>query len=832
MKKQSWLTFMPWVFCAIIAIIIGLYFRLYPLTHNVASDEYEQATMLVLAKVRATITAQAEVRFPNMPVEEKQRLIQAQFNEIVRKDNKKLRQAFDQVGQQLVQRTGEKKHYLQESDSYYFLDLTQNILEKGDVSTQVNGSQYFNDKMLAPIGYWEPQTWHPYIGAWVYKTAKFFNPKIDLMTGLGFTPLVLFPLVLAAFLLACRGLGCSWPGAFTASIFFALSPIYLQRSTFAWYDNDTYSVLFPVLNLGLLFFALRSIDRIKEVLFWGILAGLSFGLYARFWTGWGFSWGISLAALGIITARAFLLKEVNRRNLALLTAIIGGTTLLFLICSVGIKQFLALLPFAYGELKKFTVSEFKGWPDLFIVVGELHPASLKEVILLTGGPIVSLGAVLTFIATTRHALIHRKNPPDNIIVLMLFTAITLFLGLSAERFTILLITPLALVFAYGLDLLWQARHDIALRLKMPPLLFQRALLTSLLIMAMIPVNISNNTISSMLHPIFNSAWDRALTKLREQSPANSVVDTWWSPGHFVKAIAKRRVTFDGASIKGEQAYWLTQVYLSPSEDQALGILRMLNTSSNQAAEFLQKRGWPLSRAVAVISEIVPLSRKEASARLNKVLSSKETKELLKLTHGTPPPSYLLIYNEIVEGNVLLGYVGKWDFAKIENMNKNPDELRKIPRKSSHSYIDFLWNLVGGPLRQSETLNVRGMQDSKILFDQGIMINTTEMSATVNSTKFGHGTPSSLVYLNETTGRIIEKTLDPGGLSYSIVFFKDKEGAPHCVLMDRTLANSLIMKLYYFDGKGLDHFKPFAQEQDLSGRTKIFIYQINWPKSYL
>ena len=102
----------------------------------------------------------------------------------------------------------------------------------------------------------------------------------------------------------------------------------------------------------------------------------------------------------------------------------------------------------------------------------------------------------------------------------------------------------------------------------------------------------------------------------------------------------------------------------------------------------------------------------------------------------------------------------------------------------------------------------------------------------NSTKFGHGTPSSLVYLNETTGRIIEKTLDPGGLSYSIVFFKDKEGAPHCVLMDRTLANSLIMKLYYFDGKGLDHFKPFAQEQDLSGRTKIFIYQINWPKSYL
>jgi hypothetical protein len=47
-------------------------------------------------------------------------------------------------------------------------------------------------------------------------------------------------------------------------------------------------------------------------------------------------------------------------------------------------------------------------------------------------------------------------------------------------------------------------------------------------------------------------------------------------------------------------------------------------------------------------------------------------------------------------------------------------------------------------------------------------------------------------------------------------------------MDRVLANSLIMKLYYFDGKGLEHFKRFAKEQDLSGRTKVFIYEVKWP----
>jgi hypothetical protein len=193
---------------------------------------------------------------------------------------------------------------------------------------------------------------------------------------------------------------------------------------------------------------------------------------------------------------------------------------------------------------------------------------------------------------------------------------------------------------------------------------------------------------------------------------------------------------------------------------------------------------------------------------------------------------MLIYNEIVEGNVLLGYVGKWDFAKIETMNNNPEMLRKVPRKSSKDYIDFLWSLVGGPLRQSETLNAVRKKDTAILFDQGIIMDTSALTATINSPKFGHGIPKSIVYLDDATGRVAEKQLDNSTLSYSLIFFKDKDNAPHCVLMDRMLANSLIMKLYYFDGKGLEHFKPFAKEQDLTGRTKIFIYEINWPKSYL
>lgn len=347
----------------------------------------------------------------------------------------------------------------------------------------------------------------------------------------------------------------------------------------------------------------------------------------------------------------------------------------------------------------------------------------------------------------------------------------------------------------------------------------------------IPLTATNQNIASFLHPIFNSAWDRALTALREKTPENSVINTWWSPGHFVKAIARRSVTFDGASIKGEQAYWLTKVYLSPNEEDALGILRMLNTSSNQACEWLQALGWPVSRATALLETITRMPRTDASHYLNGILSPVQAAALLKLTHGTPPPSYLLIYNEIVEGNVLLGYVGKWDFTRIEQLNATPAALKKIPSRSSKNYIDFLWSLVGGPLRQSETLSPAGRNGSKILFDQGMILDTADMTVEINSPKFGRGIPASVVYLDPATNRVQQKTLPNATMSYSAVIFKDNNNIPHGVLMDSLLANSLIMKLYYFNGQGLTYFKPFAKEQDLSGRTKILIYAVQWPAGF-
>ncbi|NTV28822.1 MAG: hypothetical protein HGA80_01955 [Candidatus Omnitrophica bacterium] len=837
MQKISFLrSWLAWLLAGLIICIVGIEVRLYPLTHNVASDAYEQATLLVINRIRTTVAASINAQYPDMPPAQKSALMTVKVNEIMRKDNARLRKAFDEVGQQLLQKSGEQKHYLQESDSYYFLNLTENILEKGDVSQQVKGSRYFNELMLAPLGFWEPQLWHPYVGAWVYRIVHFFAPGTDLMYGVAWTPIFLLPLVAAAFLLACRAMGCSPLPSFTAGIFFILAHIYLKRSTFAWYDNDTYTVLFPVMTLACFFLSLKAIDQVKRLVGFAILTGLTAALYSRFWPGWGYIWGLTSAATVALAGKAFLLKETRLPRLGLLLALLLVVPVLAITIMIGLPQFCETLVTAWGELQKFTAPRIKDWPDLFIVVGELKRGTLQDIMEFSGGAIPCIGALATLVWAGARSVRERKSPSDVTITLALFLGATLILSLGAQRFAILSVTPVALLFALGLEELWQSRQKLARKfgsaedVRGIPEKLLRALL---LVAVVIPVVTSHLSIRSLLNPIFNSAWDRALTSLRDNSPADSIVNTWWSPGHFVKAISQRRVTFDGASIRGEQGYWLTQFYLAQDERSALGILRMLNTSSNNAAEYLQSLDMPLSTAVPLLLEVTRVKKAEAERALLKVLPPKSVAGLLKLTHGdkpVPPPSYVLLYQEMLDGNVLLGYVGKWDFAKVEKLNRDPSALRKIPGKSSPDFIDFLWSLVGGPFKQSSVLSAVGGDATRIVFEDGIALNTTDMSVQINSPKFGRGIPQSIVYWDATQNAVLEKKLPGGNLGYSLVFFKD-EGVPKAALMDRLLANSLIVKMYYFEGKGLKYFKPFAKERDLTGRTRIYIYEVAWPKDF-
>lgn len=813
----------------LIACIIGMYFRFFPYTHNVSSDAYEQGTMLVINKIRETVTLAVNKQFPQLTAAQKEQLIKEQFDKLVRENKDNLRKAFDAAGQNILNASGEKKHYLLASDSYYFLGLTQDLIDHGYFGSREEGSKFYYDLMLAPAGYWQPKTWHPYIGAFVYKIMNFFKPDTDVMFAACFAAIFTMPFVLWAFYYACRRLGCGLFPTFIASVFFILAPIYLKRSTFAWYDDDAYSVFFPLLFAGFLFQAINQMKKLKKAIFYFILISISLALYSFFWYGWGFYWALCTAAIGIIALLSFIKDRPSFKASIWLTATILISPFIAIGLLNGFPEIWKILTFAAGELQKFIFPALTGWPDLFIVVGELRKSTFSEVIELSGGPVMFFGGILSLTWLILRAFFKYDKKTTKTSVLLIFFAVTFYLALSAQRFTILCMTPLALLFAFGLHELWcfinQLTHNSpSLSKNIKHIIIASSALILIASLAQ-PIHASAIGIRTLLSPIFNSAWERSLVKLRENTPINSVINTWWSPGHFVKAVAKRGVTFDGASIKGEQAYWLTQVYLSQTEEEALGILRMLNVSSNQAAEYLQKIGLPLSAAVPLLRKSTLLDRETAYNVYKKNFSTPDADKLIAMTHGTPPPSYVLIYNEIVDGNVMLGYLGKWNFKRIEELNANPEARKKVPSRSSPEYINFLWSLVGGPYRQSPTLNPARREGEVIVFDHGLALNTKDLSATIKSPQFGTGIPASIFYSDGSS--VIEKRQANATLPYSVVLFKESPQALRCVLLDRIIANSLIARMYYFDGLGLKNFKLFSKEADLTGRTKISIFEVKW-----
>jgi len=342
---------------------------------------------------------------------------------------------------------------------------------------------------------------------------------------------------------------------------------------------------------------------------------------------------------------------------------------------------------------------------------------------------------------------------------------------------------------------------------------------------LIPIRQAEAIFPTLLDPIFNSCWARALIKIRVTTPPESIVNSWWPPGHFIKAIAERRVTFDGATINKPQGYWMASVFLAQTERQAAGLLRMLNNSANQSAEYLQTLGWSLPEAVTLLQSITPLSRKAAQAHLSGTqLSLSQIRGLLDLTHHHPPPTYLMIYNDLVEKSIQLNFVGDWNFRKAAAMDRDPAIQKTIRRLSRSNYAKFLWDLSSsGPLRASEPLPMIAETQDGRLFQNGVYVSS-QYDCRIKSATFGDGVPLSIFYM--TPYGVKEREFHNATLSYSVMLIEDR-GSPRCLLMDRRLANSLIMKLFYFNGNGLRYFEPLTREKDLTGRTEIAVFRVNW-----
>jgi len=499
----------------------------------------------------------------------------------------------------------------------------------------------------------------------------------------------------------------------------------------------------------------------------------------------------------------------------------------------GPQEFFRLFQEGWVALNDFlTTQKLPLWPDLYIAVGELKRQTPSETIHDIGGiPFIAL-AVWGMLSGSFISLKRKARPMlYSMITVSAWAGVSFILSLFAMRFTLFCVTPLAILSAVGVHSFFILLKDVLQRYRpawRPQLCSFLTVGALTIILAFSSTRHQYRNIQSMVHKIYNSTWNEAMLELKNKTPDSSVVYTWWPPGHFIKGIAERAVTFDGASINARQAYWLANVFLQTDERRAIGILRMIHTSANQASEYLLDEGLPLSEAAHILKSIAPLGDDGARLVLDgRGFSKEKTDKLLSLTRANDPaPAYLMVYAELIEKHLLLSYTGNWDFKKVEEIRRSPELLAGIPPPGQESYYEFLWQVSGGRPLCSDLLRQTSRHGNTIILGQDVEVNLATKQCRVNSARYGKGTPQYFYFLEN--GQIVKKALPNPNMSTALVI-GERHGQIYGMLMPQSLAESLLMKLFFFEGAGLTYTKLLSQQKDATLQAQIDIFEIDWKR---
>lgn len=213
------------------------------------------------------------------------------------------------------------------------------------------------------------------------------------------------------------------------------------------------------------------------------------------------------------------------------------------------------------------------------------------------------------------------------------------------------------------------------------------------------------------------------------------------------------------------------------------------------------------------------------------MEASQKEHLLDLTHGKGewPPTYVLIYNDLVEQNPAVTIVATWDFRKAGEMKAkpNPDRssrfLRYLTGAGQQEQIRKILSLSNGILKFTPESDLQKQNGKTLYFSNGLMVNLENMdSYLVIPQKRLQGRPMSLFYMKE--GQFIEKSYEGERVDVSALLIEEN-GSYRLVLADPRLIRSMLFRLYYLKGQGLKTFKPFLAKEDNAG-TRIFIYEVD------
>jgi dolichyl-phosphooligosaccharide-protein glycotransferase len=390
----------------IIPIGLSVYIRIQP---NYMPVTYDWSMNSINSMLRANVANEVTKRYPNLPDETKNEIINEQLQKIVDSgvinldgQEVKIEDFAKQQSDYFKQAFTNDDNgypYLSDLDTYYYYRLTRNYVDHGFEQDIINDNgEYCDMKILAgqPMQARDCMTQkvsnlHVYISAWTYYIMHFFDDKIDLMRAFFFVNMIIATLaVIPAFFIGKRIAG-SFGGFFTG-VLVAVHPVFLSRTLAGFNDTDAYNVFFPLMIFWLFIEAIFAKDNKKASVI-AVLAGLMVGLYSFAWSGWFFIF----AAIGasMIAYLSYLIATHWRNVISgdfkfFSGADIKSSALAFLVFIVSSAVFVSIIVSPSLIIRIFTdimaatqiklVGVTKIWPNVLTTVAELNPADLVATI--------------------------------------------------------------------------------------------------------------------------------------------------------------------------------------------------------------------------------------------------------------------------------------------------------------------------------------------------------------------------------------------------------------------------------------------------------------------
>ena len=707
----------------LIPLILSVYIRSLPNQLQIA-DEWGKSS--IYNYIRNDVVVQVSAQYPNLPVENREALINEEFNRQIAQNQAQVDQlALQQAeGLRVRFRDDSGETYLGDIDSYYWLRYTRNIIEKGDYADERRDGVAYDNHMSAPDGVEIIPNLYPYIEAWIYKIVKMFNSGFSLMNAAYYTPMFLsFIAIIAAFFIGKKISGNL--AGFVAAMLIAVNATILSRSLGS--DNDIINAVFPLLIMLFVFYAFDS-KNYKETIIYAAITGLLTGIYSFAWSGWWFMFlfiiGAGIAYIAYNVGRDVLKNKSVFDNKKIKTvALLIGIYLFasFISLSMFGNQTLFLKAFK-NPLKIVTIqSASKGiylWPNVYTTVAELNSADMNQIIANLGGKmflvLALLGTIFSLVKfKPENKLINaaylvgsaiyfmvfvdlaRANT-INLIFLLFLISIPMFVGLLLSiiynyeldpihslimtiwfmatiyastkgiRFILLIVPAFVISFSFIIgEFVKNFSEWFGKSLDMHKAIPQVLGVLLALIILIQPIRGGIET-GYRYVPSINDAWVNSLTKINQEAAPDAIINSWWDFGHWFKYWADRRVTFDGASQNSQQAHWIGKVLLTNDEDQSRAILRMLDCGGTSAETQVNMiLGGDTQKSVEYTYKLLSMDETSAETELLKITDQETTNKILEQMYCEPPENYFITSGDMVGKSGVWAHFGSWNFERAK-----------------------------------------------------------------------------------------------------------------------------------------------------------------------